>query len=279
MGEPINEPPVANGAEGDVGNLGQQPQGEELKINPAWNPLLEKIPDKNLQNMIMPTLREWDQNYQQGIQKVHSQYAPYKPFYDAQIAPEDLNNAMMVYQALQENPEQTIQALFEWAGLEGAPGEQGPDDPDEDDPEYDVGEGDEPYDIMQHPEIQRYGQMTELMAQKLIEENNERIKAEDDIKLDQELEAARKKHGDFDEEIVLPILHANQDLSVDEAVQKYVEWQQRTITNYRSPGSRAPILSGGGGGVPSQQTPIKGMSGQDRRRLIQETLARAHQGG
>lgn len=278
MSEPINEPPVAGGAEGDVALNDVSPQQDEIKLNPAWNPLLEKIPDQNLQKLIMPTLKEWDQNYNQGIQKVHSQYAAFKPFLDAQVPPEDLNNAMMVYQALQEDPQKVIEALMEWSGYEGAPSEQGPEDSDEEDPEYDAGDGEAPFDITQHPDFQRYGQMTELMAQQLLAANEEKVKAKEDADLDKELAEAKAEFGEFEEDIVLPIMHAY-NLSAKEAVQRYQEHTQKAIQSYRSPGSRAPILAGGSGGVPSQQTPVKGLDGQGRRKLVAEMLAKAQQEG
>lgn len=111
----------------------QQQQQDEVKFNEAWNPLLEKIPTQ-FHNLIAPDLKQWDQNYNNSIQKVHSQYAAYKPFLEQQIDPNALNEAYMLRQALEQDPMKFVQALMEHYKLE-LPTEQGQETPDETDDE------------------------------------------------------------------------------------------------------------------------------------------------
>src|SRR5216117_1810141 len=102
MSEPVNEPgQVVDQGFDYLKDQGQQspeqPQGqtEEIAHNPAWDGLLGKLPSQYHQ-AILEDLKSWDQNYNTGIQKVHSQYEPWKPFIENQVEPDEVNNALLV---------------------------------------------------------------------------------------------------------------------------------------------------------------------------------------
>lgn len=253
----------------------QQQQQDEVKFNEAWNPLLEKIPTQ-FHNLIAPDLKQWDQNYNNSIQKVHSQYAAYKPFLEQQIDPNALNEAYMLRQALEQDPMKFVQALMEHYKLE-LPTEQGQEPPDETDDEN-------LYDITQNPEFQRYRDITETMAQALITQNQQAQEAQEDAALDGFFESAKQRHGDYDEDWVAQHLYFNgvdnvNDQVMDQAIGAYREYVQGIVQNYRSPSQSAPVIMGGGGGLPSQQTPVGSMSGKERRALIVQTLMNQAQSG
>lgn len=279
MSEPNFDPAVNGTGQEQVGQAGmfsqpQSPQGqapEPEKINPVWNGLLSKIPDQNLQKLIMPELKRFDQEHSKGLDKVHSQYAPYKPFLDAQVNPEDLNNALMVYQSMEQDPEKFIRAIAEFYKVNLEQGQNAGEQPPE--PTYDSGEQ-QPFDLTQHPEFLRQQQIVEQLAQGYMLQQNQAQEAEDDAALDAELEAARQKFGEFDEDLVMQnmIFH---NLSAEDAVTKVREYEQKVVQNYRSPGSQAPIIAGGGGGVPSQQIPVSQLTAKDRKQLMVERLAQA----
>lgn len=243
---------------------GQQPNEEEVKFNQAWNPLLSQVP-QSLHNIITPHLKEWDRNYNAGIQKVHSQYAGYKPFLEQQIAPEDINNAMLVYNALNENPQSLIEQLIDYYKYElPQQGEQG---------QGEQLEEEIPYDITQHPEFQRMTQLVELLGQNTLSQNEQILQQQADEQLDSEFEDAKQRLGEFDETWVAQAMYL-QEVDIDTAVQMYQQHVQQIVANHRPAGAGAPVLMGGGGGVPSQQTNVGNMTAQQRRALIADTLAR-----
>lgn len=246
----------------------QQPNADEVRFNQAWNPLLSQVP-QSLHSIITPHLKQWDRNYNDGIQKVHSQYAGYKPFLDSQVAPEDINNAMLVYNALNENPQSLIEQLIDYYKYEmpQMQGEQG----QEQQLEEEI-----PYDITQHPEFQRMSQLVELLGQNTLQQNDQILQQQADEQLDQEFAQAREKHGDFDETWVAQAMYL-QEMDIDTAVAAYQQHVQQIVGNYRPAGAGAPVLMGGGGGVPSQQTNVSGMTAAQRKALIANTLAQAAQ--
>jgi len=258
----------------DQGQSQQQPaqgQQEEVKLNPAWSNLLSRVP-QGLHQQIIPELRQWDQNYDQGIQKVHSQYAAYKPFVEQQIDPSALNEGYLIRQALEENPMAVVQAMIQHYQLQ-LPTEQGQPNPDEESNDEDEAL----FDVTQHPEFQRMKQMVELMGQHTLMSTQQQQEAQEDAALDQLFTQAQEKHGDFDEDWVLKTLYFGgvenpTEQDIDNAIASYQEHVNNIVQNYRSPSQNAPVIMGGGGGLPSQQTPVGQMTGKDRRALIVQTL-------
>lgn len=260
---------LGNQGEGNEPPVTQQTQQEE-KLNPAWEPMLNKIPEQ-FRGMVTSDLRQWDQNYQQGIQQVHSQYEGYKPFLEQEITPEALNNAMLVQQALENNPEQFIRTVAEYYNLQL--GEQGQPDPEE------TGEGEGeglPFDITQDPQFQRYQQATELMAQQMMTQAQQQEDAQWDQQVASDFEAAKEKHGEFNEDLVIQRMLATGE-DVNSAVEFVNGAIQAEVAKHRSPGATAPIMMGSGGGLPSQQTPVGNLSPQDRRALVMQRLAAAQE--
>lgn len=284
MSMPGNEPVQDNVIDQGLGLMpqgqgdnNQPPQGQQQdqqpEINPMWKPLLDKLPS-GLHGMITPELKQWDANYTQGMQKVHSEYAPYKSFLDNQVDPTELNDALMVYQSMQQDPAKFVQAVQDFYQLQAEQGQQQLADQ-----QQSVDEEMPSFDPMQHPEIQKYAQMTETMAQAMLSQNEQAQIAQEDAQLEQEFASAKQRHGEFDEEWVTKEMYFNEGLSLDDAVAKYREFTQGIVNNYQRPGAQAPTLMGGGGGLPSQQTPVGSMTGQQRRALIAQSLANAHANG
>ena len=78
------------------------------KINPAWNLMLEKLPAA-YQREIIPSLQEWDKNYQSRDE----QFAPYRKFVDDKVDPVALENALGLANALRNDPRSVFTALHE----------------------------------------------------------------------------------------------------------------------------------------------------------------------
>lgn len=256
-----------------------EPQGQQeevVKLNQAWNPLLEKLP-AGLHNLVTPTLKEWDRNYNESIQKVHSQYAGYKPFLEQQVDPEVINNALLISNALDNDPQGLIAQLIDYYKYQVTPPpvEQGQGAQPQDES---IDEG-IPYDVTQHPEFQRMKQVVELLGQNTLQQNEQILQQQTDEQVEQEFATALQKHGNFDEGWVAQTMYV-QGVDIDTAVGMYRQLEQNIIQNHRSPGQSAPVLMGGGGGLPSKQTNVSKMTEAQRRQLIVQTLAEnAQQGG
>lgn len=249
-----------------------EPQGQQqevVKLNEAWNPLLEKLP-ASLHNLVTPELKQWDRNYNDSLQKVHSQYAGYKPFLEQQIDPEVINNALLISNALDNDPTGLIAQLIDYYKYEVPQQavEQGQGNQPQDES---VDEG-IPYDVTQHPEFQRMKQVVELLGQNTLQQNEQVLQQETDAQVEQEFAAALQKHGNFDEGWVAQTMYV-QGVDIDTAVGMYRQLEQNIVQQHQASRPAAPVMMGGGGGLPSQQTQVSKMTEAQRRNLIVQTLA------
>lgn len=278
---------TVNMGEGPADNSGaiqgQQPgQGDqtpvapvtnEPAINPAWNPLLEKLP-ASLHGMVTPELLAWDKNVQQLVGKVHSEYEPWKPFKENNLDPNEIYQAWQAIQNLEANPQGFVDAVIEYYGLQQALAEQGQQ------PQVNDGDDGElaPYDIASDPEFQRVTGLTEQMANLLLAQHQQQKDAQMDQQLNSDLNAAKQKMGNFDEDFVLQRMNATGE-SVEQAVTAYQTFEQNLIAQSRNPSAGAPIIMGSGGGTPATATPVGNMSDKDRRAYIAQVLQSAQANG
>lgn len=232
-----------------------EPEG--TGINPAWNELLEVVPSQ-LHSLVTPHLTKWDQNYQNSLQQVHSQYAPYKPFVENQVAPDQIEYAMSVMQAIENNPREVLQALQAYIGEDDEQGQE----------EQVVGDSETP-EWMQHPEWQKTQQMVQTMAQLLVQQREEEARTQADQEVAQELSDAREKHGEFDEEWVLTKLMNNPKMKLEDAVIAYHQFEQGVLSKARQPG---PKVLGAGGSTPNQELNPKNLGDKERRNLVANLL-------
>lgn len=97
--------------ENEAGSLAPDEGGQD-GFNPAWNPLLEVLPD-GIKPLVKEPLKQWDKNYQELQDK-------YKPFADL---PEQYRNAdtvqkaMQVWGNLETNPQGVLKLLAESLGV------------------------------------------------------------------------------------------------------------------------------------------------------------------
>lgn len=250
----------------------QTPEGGE-SLNPAWNDLLGVVPEM-LHSQVTPYLQQWDKNYQDSLNKVHSEYEPYKPYLENNVTPEQINYAMQVMQAVEERPQDVIAALQEYQKTingetqettQGAPNttEQGQDDI----PEF-----------LQHPEVQRMKQMVETMSQILVQQNMANQQTAEDQALAEELSSLQTKFkdkGGFDEEWVLTRAANNPQVPMEKHVEAFITWKQGLLAEARKPPA-AKVLSGGGS-APDNQADLKKLDDKGRRALVAQMLETATQ--
>jgi len=273
MGDSINDGDF-QGQDSTVVDPPVAPVQSEPSINPAWNPLLEQLPS-SLHGMVTPHLTKWDQGVQQMVQKVHSEYEPWKPFKENNLDPNTLYQSWQAIQNLEADPQGFVQAVIQHYGLQNLlAAEQGQQPAATNEGEQDL----VPFDVTQDPEFQRVTGMTEQMAQLLLAQHQQQQEAAADQQVESDLQAAKAKHGDFNEEFVLQRMYATGE-DMDTAVAKYKELTNQILTQSRNPSAGAPIVMGSGGGTPSTATPVGNLSDKDRRAMIAQVLANAAANG
>jgi hypothetical protein len=284
MGQSINDgdPGLSQGQD-STGTPPVAPVQEET-INPAWNPLLEQLPS-SLHGMVTPHLKKWDKNYQEGLQKVHSEYEPWKPFIEHKLDPSALYQSWQAIQNLEADPQGFVKAVIEHYGLQNvltAVAEQGQQQPQANNVgEETLGE----YDFSQTPEYQAMSQelqrttgMTEQMAQLLLAQYQQQQETEADQQVEADLQAAKQKHGEFNEEYVLQRMYATGE-TMDAAVANWQALTNQILSQSRNPSAGAPIIMGSGGGTPAVNAGDKLKTPQDRRAFIAQQLANAAANG
>lgn len=262
------EPVDTQGQEAIETPAGGDQQQNDTGINPAWNDLLSSVP-AGLHSQITPHLTKWDQNFQSKIGEVHSQYEPYKPFIENQVAPDQINYALGILNAIEERPQEVLQALQAYMGLD-IPDEQGQN---QNLPPQDNGPSDQP-DWVNHPEFQRMNEMVNTMAQLLVQQRESEANAQYDSQLESDLSAAKDKFGDYDEEWVLTKLLNNPDMSVEKAVESFKEFENGILSRHRQPGP--PVLPAGGS-VPNPSFDPTKLGDKDRRATVAQMLQQAAQ--
>lgn len=263
--------------EGQGQTGGDQGGTAQPSINPAWNDVLSVLPQE-FHSQVTPHFSKWDQNYQQSIQKVHSQYEPWKPILESGVTPEDIDFAVGLMNAVSTDPKEVIQALQSWVEEEGS-GSDGQQGQVGSTPQQQ--QSDFPFDIAEHPAFQQQKQVVDAMAQIILDQRQKEQQAAEDAQLDSlisNLKEEYKERGEFDEEFVLGVaLNAGEEITKDNlkaAVEKYFGIQEKILGQKRPPG---PPVLGSGGAIPNGPSSTKNLDSKDRRALVAQMLAQASQ--
>lgn len=220
-----------------------QQQEQSQGLNPAWNSLLDHIPE-DARGDVQPILQDWDKGVQQRFDSLHDRYRPYDHIVSQGIDPSDIDYSLNLMRHINTNEG----ALEVYRALEQHLRENSLLDAIEEQEAEEVDSGDSSAYARQIAELEKnFGMLAEYFLNKDKEAEQAAQEAYEDQLLEQELEAARAKYGDFDEREVLMRLAANDDMSIDDAVQDYNAFLARH--NVR----QAPrVLGQGGGDFPAQ---------------------------
>lgn len=260
------EDELGQGSEQEIEST-QGPQEETSEdtggINPAWSELLGVVPSQ-LHSQVTPHLTKWDQGVQQKINQVHSQYEPYKPFIEQKVEPDQINYALGVMNAIENNPKEVLEALQAYIGEsddeQGQENQQQPEGSDEL-PEW-----------LEHPEFKQMKDMVNTLAQIMVQQRESEEEARHNQELDTKFNQLREEVGEFDEEWVLTKM-LNNDMSPEDAVKAYKEFESGILSKARQPG---PKILGGGGSVPNQGLDPKNLDDKGRRSLVAQMLQQAN---
>lgn len=239
--------------------------GEATGGNPAWNEILSSLPD-SLHSTVRPALEKWDNNYKSGIDKVHSEYEPYKQFKDNGYDAQTLNYALALMDKIDSDPRSIYDALAEHNGWT----EQGLNDP----------EADENYDPSEEtdPRLLRAEQMSEAVAEYVMQQHQQQEAAQEDAALDSEINSLRAQHNIAEDDenanqFVLGLMLAG--ASANEAFDKYIGMTGQIATRPRA-NDNAPVVMGAGSGLPSSQIPASQLRDpKSRKALLVQMLANA----
>ena len=259
VGGPAEVNDVAAGNQESTDNTGGSGTGESL--NPAWSPLLEKLPS-SLHPMVTPELKSWDQKFQEQLQQVHSQYEPYKQLIDNQVPADTLQQAWQLFNLINENPQLVYDQMGQYYGLGGqGQQEQQPNNPNpEEEPGFDFNNPEA--DISQHPKFQELMQNQQMLAQFLVEQQQQEASKQAEVQIESEISAVKEKYP-YLNELQMIQLAMGGNMSITQAAEQLNAQRESWLTESRRP---APQVFSGGGSVPAQQgiDPTKMNSTQTR---------------
>lgn len=251
--------------------------------NPAWGDFLSAIP-QGMHDMVKPHLREWDKGVNSRIEAVHGEYADFKPFKDAGVSRDVLEQAYGIYDAINTDPRRVYDILAETYGYnvanaavtasqqnapQGVPQNVQPQQ-GESAAEYELGQGGQ-----YNPEIARLQETVQTMANIMLAQNQAQENAKADSALDAELAAARAKHGDFDEQYVLAYMQNG--MTADKAAEQYLSMRNGILSGHNRP--QAPNVISGSGSLPSQAVNAAKLNTTDTRALVANMMKAANQQG
>lgn len=252
---------LAGGSENLYGGASGGQQGEQG--NPAWSEFLGVIPQE-LHHQVTPILKKWDDGVNERFNKVHSDYEAFKPFKESGVDPNVLRQGLDIYNALQQDPKRVYEALRGAYPelLEGEANNSG------------QGQQEPTAEELLQKRLDAMDAQQRQMAELMLTQHRAEETAKADAQLNAELDAMRKKHGDFNEEWVLSKLMVNPKMSVEAAVQSYTQWESSMKARY----APKPLFMGGGSnGLPGSAPDVTKLNDADVRNYVAERLRQAQQ--
>lgn len=261
------------GPDDDVSQgFSQGSQGQEgTGINPAWDDVMKYIPEENY-NDVRPVLEQWDNNFAK-VQSSANKYKDYEQFLEAGIEPDEIDTALGVLSAINTQPQEVLEALQNWVNQEqgreeGMSGPQGQGQGTYNEGDQGQGQGNS-FDLTQNPEFQRLDEGFQTVAQILQEQREREEEQQNDAAIDQEFADAKQRLGEFDENYVIGMMIQDEDLSVDDAVKAYQEFENRIRSENRRP---SPRVLGSSGQIPSNDIDPRKLDRKGTRDYVADIL-------
>lgn len=250
----------------------ENPQGESTGINPAWNDLLSSIPEEN-HSQVIPHLQNWDKNVQERFDEYNSRYEDWEPFVESEVDPEEVNFALGLLNAVNNNPQGVAEALGDWLG----------ENNDEDSNSNDEGkptmnnedQGSNKSNAMDLSNNSDYTSLKDTvnsMAEIMVNQQDQDQEQQEDAELEQEFSNLHDEFGDFDEGFVLSRMVSGS--SGEDAVEEYNEFVQDLVKNQRESG---PTVIGSSSSFESPSIDPKTLDEKGRRQMIAQRLEQLSQ--
>lgn len=257
----------AAGAAAEVPETSTTDAGDSF--NPAWNPLLEKLPTE-FHSMIAPTLREWDTGVQKRFTDVQSKYEPYKQFVEQSVDPEQIQVSLQVAQMLRDNPRFVYDKMMEQYGEEwGVTGQGVVEEQDT------FEEGEEPvYSFENDPAFQQTQAQVQALAQFQQAQIEQQARQEINQQIEKEFADVSTKYGELNQQEINMIVSVAtaQNLTVPQAAEQVFAFAPRQAA---APATSLPNIVPPGGGVPAQIQNPASLDSKGTRALVEGILRNA----
>lgn len=264
-----------NGQGREVQSLFGQGGPEEPLIeggNPAWNSLLEHVPEDK-REAVVPMLKEWDTNYNQ----VNEKYSQWKELEDSNISPEDAQMGLNLMAAFENQPHMVYEMLGNHLGISTKEAKEMV----EEEAEKQTTEQQQQtpsIDPNAFSELEnKFNTMAQIMLGQKAEQEQAAQNDAADKALNAELEALQKQVGDLPEnEILMRMAYAadnGQPISAEEAYKNYMEHVEEI--QRRRP---APFVLGGGGQIPREKIDVKKLNESETKSLVAQMLGNIDEG-
>lgn len=227
-----------------------------------WAEYLNRVPE-GVRPLVEPIFKEWDGNVTRRFQEFHQQLEPWAPIVE-EYDPEAVQQAIMLAQAVEADPQGVYNALAQSFGFENTAG----NDADEGSGDY---EEEDPYEARFRKQEEMLGTIAEI----LLNEREARGEQEEDAELDEYLAEMKQQFGEFDEDYVLTKM-AN-GIDPETAVQQYQSLVETRASSRNQASQNAPRIMGAGGGLPSNQVDPAQLTDKDTKSLVAQMLAAAAQ--
>lgn len=246
----------------------ETPVEQQSTVEPSYaDTFLKDVPEVE-RPIVEKYVKQWDAGVTKRFQDVHSEYADWKPFKEAGISPDELNSAWAVANALDNNPQETLQLIAQHYGIEVAQAvadqQQAAEQGGLQDPQTPTGND----AFFSDPRFAQVQELAQTAAQILLQEQEQKQQAQEDAALEQELKNLHEKHGDFDENWVLP--RAMQIGDLNKAVEEYNNLVNSILTNNNRPS--APVVLGSGGGLPATGIDPTKLNDKETKNLVTQIL-------
>lgn len=250
----------------------QEQDNSEVKINPAWQSVLDKLPAE-FHPQVLPTFKEWDGNFA----KVQSEYAPYKPLVENKIPYEAIENSMQLARIMNADPRQVWDELGRRYGFNST--EQGQQQFEEEEQEE---QETDPTDLSKNPQFAQlqnaYNQIQAQLQQQLQVQEETRAMREVETEWNNlETKLGTKLNNDVRTEIVRRAVYIGDqrgdgNYSIEEGYSDYANFVNK-VRNQRANNGAPPVL-GGNGGQPVSKKNLGTMTDDERRDYIAQYAER-----
>jgi len=286
--DPISEAPVSTDITSSDGTetpthtessveTGTSESGSEINVNPAWNELLNGVPQE-FHGHLTKGLSEWDKGVQTRFQKVQQDFAPlkaYEEFAKLGVKPDEISEAMQIRHAMQNDPA----SLFNWLKESYNLGQESQGQ--EESQEIELSETDA---LFQDPRYLEIKQKADFAEQAIQQFNKQAVESKVNSQVEAETKEVQEKFPGLDIAAVatfaLGMSRQNGDMP---NLMKAAEAMSGFVPNAAPPVERvsdsAPPVISQNGGLPIPATKSLGSMTSDERSALVADLIKARTGG